>query len=93
MGLMLAKAMGNEVTVISTSTKKEAFARELGASNFVVSKDPESLAKNNGSLDLIINTIGVKHPLQNYLRLLRKRGTIVQIGACPQPLDVSHLYS
>ena len=72
MGVRLAKAMGNTVTAISTSPNKEAAARwvksprdimrlvlsrEIGAENFVVSSDPESMKKAAGSLDLILNTV------------------------------------
>lgn len=46
MGIKLAKALGNEVVAISTSSKKEALAKEKGASAFVVSKDPESIKAN-----------------------------------------------
>ena len=57
MGVMLAKAMGKTVTAISTSPNKEAAAREIGADNFVVSTNPESIAAAAGSLDLILNTV------------------------------------
>ncbi len=88
MGVMLAKAMGNRVTVISTNRSKEKLARELGADNFVVSKDPESMASYKDSLNLILNTISVHHPLAGYLGLLKKKGTIVQIGAVAKPFEV-----
>ena len=32
-------------------------SREIGAENFVVSTDPESMKKAAGSLDLILNTV------------------------------------
>ena len=32
-------------------------SREIGAENFVVSSDPESMKKAAGSLDLILNTV------------------------------------
>ena len=38
MGVRLAKAMGNTVTVISTSPNKEAAAREIGADKYVDKK-------------------------------------------------------
>ena len=41
MGIKLAKAMGNKVVAISTSSKKEAMAKAKGAEVFVVSKDEE----------------------------------------------------
>ena len=57
MGVRLAKAMGNTVTAISTSPSKEAAAREIGARNFVVSTNEESMIGAAGSLDLILNTV------------------------------------
>ena len=57
MGVRIAKAMGNTVTAISTSPKKEAAAREIGADNFLVSTDPELMKAGADSLDLILNTV------------------------------------
>jgi len=61
MGIKIAKAMGNTVTAISTNRKKEETARQLGATNFVVSTDPESMATATRSLDLVLNTISANH--------------------------------
>ena len=41
---MLAKAMGNKVTVISTSNTKKDLANRMGADVFVNSKNPEDTA-------------------------------------------------
>ena len=70
MGVMLAKAMGNTVTAISTSPSKEAAAREIGADNFVVSTDPDIMKNNAASLDLILNTVSADHDINTYLPLL-----------------------
>ena len=70
MGVRLAKAMGNTVTAISTSPSKEAAAREIGADNFLVSTNPESMKKSAGSLDLILNTVSANHDINTYLPLL-----------------------
>ena len=43
MGVKLAASMGAEVTVFSTSPSKEQDAKNLGAHNFVVTKDPENM--------------------------------------------------
>merc|ERR1719490_263033 len=67
MGVRLAKAMGNTVTAISTSPNKEAAAREIGADNFVVSTNPESMKSAAMSLDLILNTVSADHDLSSYL--------------------------
>ena len=65
MGVRLAKAMGNTVTAISTSPNKEAAAREIGADNFVVSTNPESMKAAGDSLDLILNIESYEHALMS----------------------------
>ena len=72
MGVRLAKAMGNSVTAISTSPNKKAAAREIGADNFVVSTNQDSLKNNASSLDLILNTVSADHDINTYLPLLVK---------------------
>lgn len=88
MGVRLAKAMGNTVTAISTSPNKEAAAREIGADNFVVSTDPESMKTAGMSLDLILNTVSANHDLNHYLPLLANKGTLVQMGLVLNPHPV-----
>ena len=80
MGIKLAKAMGNKVTAISTSPSKQEEALEIGADDFLVSTDPVSLASGVDTLDLILNTVSANHQLEHYLPLLRRDGTIVQLG-------------
>ncbi|PPD68264.1 hypothetical protein GOBAR_DD34860 [Gossypium barbadense] len=59
-----AKAMGAKVTVISTSPSKKKEALEnLGADSFFVSRDQDQLQGASGTLDGIIDTVSVKHPL------------------------------
>ena len=67
MGVRIAKAMGNTVTAISTSPNKEASAKEIGADNFVVSTNPDSMKAAAGSLDLILNTVSANHFLYFYI--------------------------
>lgn len=57
MGLKLARAMGAEVTLFTTSPGKEEDARRLGASQVVISKDPEQMAAVANSFDFILNTV------------------------------------
>ena len=70
MGIQLAKAMGNNVTAVSTSPNKEAAAKAIGADNFVVSKDPNSMKRAARTLDLIINTVSAAHDVNTYFPLL-----------------------
>lgn len=77
MGVKLAKAMGHDVMVISTSASKEALAKEKGADMFCISTDEESLKANANKCDIILNTISANHEAMTYLPLLRSCGTLV----------------
>lgn len=87
MAIKLAKAMGAEVTVFSTSPTKEKDAKKLGAKNFVVTKDPKNFAPFTGKLDLIIDTVSVAHDYTPYLGTLKVGGTHVLIGVPEKPTD------
>jgi cinnamyl-alcohol dehydrogenase len=93
LGVKLAKAMGHHVTVISSSEKKRAEAMdELGADAYVVSSDGDQMAAAADSLDYIIDTVPVDHPLEPYLALLQLNGKLVLMGVTPAPLSfLSHL--
>ncbi len=73
MAVKLAKGLGADVTVLSRSKAKEADALKLGASRLLVSSDADAMAKGKSSFDLIIDTVPVKHDINPYLPLLRRR--------------------
>lgn len=89
MAVKLAKAMGAEVTVFSTSPGKEKDAKKLGAKNFVVTTDPKNFAVMTGKLDLIIDTVSAKHDFSLYMSTLKIGGTHVLVGAAPEPNQVA----
>ncbi|MES2965633.1 MAG: NAD(P)-dependent alcohol dehydrogenase [Bdellovibrionota bacterium] len=88
MAVKIAKAMGAEVVVFSTSPNKEADAKKLGAKHFVISKDPANFAPWAGKLDLIIDTVSAPHDFNPYLQSLKIDGTHVLVGAAPEPNQV-----
>lgn len=92
MAVKIAKAMGAEVTVFSTSPNKEADAKKLGAKHFVISKDPRNFSPLAGKFDLIIDTVSADHDLNPYLGTLKLGGTHVLVGVPPQPSPV-HAFS
>jgi len=89
MGIKLSKALGHEVVAISTTAAKEQLAMEKGATYFVNSKDPESIAKCAGKCDIIMNTVSANHDLNVYMPLLAKSGTLIQMGLVPTPHAIS----
>ncbi len=92
MGVKLAASMGAEVTVFSTSRAKEADARRLGASDFVVTTHGADLERLAGKLDLVLDTVSAPHEYGTLLALLRPRGALVVVGAPPEPAPV-HAFS
>ena len=88
MGVKFAAAMGAEVTVFSHSAGKENDAKAMGATHFVVTKNPEIFAPLKESFDLILNTVSVELDVTKYLGLLKLNGTMVLIGLPGKPYEV-----
>lgn len=58
---------------------------------FVVSTNPESMKANEGTCDIILNTVPYKHEVSDYLGLLAYGGKIVMLGLNTEPHTVSQL--
>ncbi len=85
MGVKFAVAMGAEVTVISHSPSKEADAKALGAHHFLLSSDTAAMKAQRFGFDLVLNTVSVPIPVDDYLELLGVGGTLVMVGLSGQP--------
>ncbi|MCI5072102.1 NAD(P)-dependent alcohol dehydrogenase [bacterium] len=91
MAVKLAVAMGADVTVISRSKSKEEQAKSIGAKAMIASTDEEAMLKAMSSLDLIIDTVPVKHDVSHYLPLLDVDGSLVivgQVGPLEEPVTM-----
>jgi uncharacterized zinc-type alcohol dehydrogenase-like protein len=89
MAVKLGASLGADVTVLSTSPDKEKDAFELGAHNFAVTKDEEQVKKLKNTFDFIIDTVSAPHDYNFYLHLLRRDGTMILLGAPPEPTAVA----
>ncbi|MBX9767315.1 MAG: zinc-binding dehydrogenase, partial [Bdellovibrionales bacterium] len=85
MAVKIAKAMGAEVVVFSTSPAKQEDARRLGAKYFVLTSDPKNFGAWAGKLNLIIDTVSAHHDFTPYLGTLGVGGTHVLVGVAPEP--------
>lgn len=85
----LAASMGADVTVLSTSASKEQDARQLGARDFIVTKNPGAFEANAGRFDFILDLASAPHDLNAYLGLLKRDGVMVLIGIPPKPAELS----
>ncbi len=80
MAVKLARALGADVTVLSRTADKTADALALGADRLLVSSDARAMKQAGSSLDLIIDTVPVKHDVTPYMSLLDVDGTLVIVG-------------
>ena len=89
MGVKFAHALGAEVILFTTSPGKADDARRLGASDVVISSNADEMQGHLSSFDFILNTVSAQHNIDAFLPLLRRNGTLVLVGAPPEPLPVS----
>ncbi|MEO5889057.1 MAG: NAD(P)-dependent alcohol dehydrogenase [Ferruginibacter sp.] len=89
MGVKFGVAFGADVTVLSTSPKKEADAKALGAHHFVVTTDPEQVKAAAGTFDFILDTVSAPHDFNMYLGLLRTDGIHICVGVPPEPASIA----
>lgn len=81
MGIKFAKALGAQVTMVTTSAAKGKDAVRLGADEVLVSSDESAMQKNARSFHFLLNTVPVGHDLNPYAQLLRRDGTMALVGA------------
>lgn len=89
MGVKLAKAMGAEVIVFTTSLSKVEDAKRLGADDVVLSKDEEQMGRYAGKLHFVLDAVSAQHDINAYLNLLRVDGSLALVGAPENPLPVA----
>lgn len=84
MAIKLAHALGAQVTMVTTSANKKEDAKRLGASDVILSTHQAEMDKNEGRFDFILNTIPKTHDMKPYVKLLKRDGTMVIVGAIEQ---------
>ena len=84
--LKFLKAWGCEVTAFSSSPDKETEAKELGATHFINSRDPEALQSVQNYFDFIISTVNVNLDWGLYIACLRPKGRLHIVGAVLEPM-------
>jgi uncharacterized zinc-type alcohol dehydrogenase-like protein len=90
MAVMIAKAMGAEVTAITTSDDKKADALSLGADKVLLSEDEDDMEAAEMTLDFILITIPDAFDVNPYVKLLKVHGSLVTVGLLgpySEPLD------
>jgi alcohol dehydrogenase (NADP+) len=80
MALKLAKGLGAEVTVLTSTPDKLKEAKSLGADAAVIETDKTALAPLAGTFDFILSTVPEKHEVGALLPLLKRNGHLVVVG-------------
>ncbi|MZQ81187.1 alcohol dehydrogenase catalytic domain-containing protein [Paenibacillus sp. 5J-6] len=83
--IQFAHALGAEVTMLSRTKDKENEALSFGADYFYSTLDPETFNTLAGRFDLILSTVSANIDVDLYLSLLRVDGTLINVGAPPEP--------
>ena len=89
MAVKFGVSFGADVTVLSTSPKKEKDAMKLGAHHFLVTTDEAQVKAAMGTFDFILDTVSAEHDFNMYLSLLKTNGTLICVGAPPKPAEIS----
>ena len=74
--------------LFTTSPGKREDARRLGASDVVVSRNADEMARHADSFDFILDTVSARHDLEGLLALLKRDATLTLVGAPPEPPTV-----
>lgn len=88
MGVKFAKAFGAEVYVFTTSESKRADAKRLGATDVILTKNPEAFAAHFGKFDFILNTASANLDYGPYLNCLKRDGNFVIVGIPEKAMEV-----
>jgi alcohol dehydrogenase (NADP+) len=88
MGVKLARAMGAEVVVFTTSANKKGDALALGAHEAVLSKDTTAMGAQAGRFDFVLDTVSAKHDYNAVIGLLKRDGALTLVGAPPTPAEI-----
>jgi alcohol dehydrogenase (NADP+) len=89
MGVKFARAFDAHVVVFTTSPNKRDDAIRLGADEVVNSRETEAMQAHAGTFDFILDTVSAQHDVNAFLEMLAPNGTLVLVGAPPEPLAVS----
>jgi uncharacterized zinc-type alcohol dehydrogenase-like protein len=80
LAIQFARAMGYEVTALSSSQQKQAEALALGAERFIAVTDGQALREAAYYFDLLLVTAHGDIAWERMLEILKKRGKMVLLG-------------
>jgi uncharacterized zinc-type alcohol dehydrogenase-like protein len=86
MAVKFAASFGAEVTMLSTSPSKEADAKRLGAHQFALTSNEETMKGLANHFDFILDTVSAPHNYDTYLNTLKTNGVLICVGVPTEPI-------
>jgi uncharacterized zinc-type alcohol dehydrogenase-like protein len=80
LAVKIAKVMGADVTVFTTSADKVSDAKRFGATDVIINKKGADFSKYKHTFDFILDTIPYKHELNPFIPLLKTNATLCRVG-------------
>jgi len=88
LAIQFAKALGCEVTALSSSPAKEAEARAFGADQFLLTSDQAAMEQEEFGFDLLLCTAQSGNDWANLVMVLKKNGRLVLVAFAPLDLPL-----
>jgi uncharacterized zinc-type alcohol dehydrogenase-like protein len=88
LALQFAKALGCDVTALSSSPGKEEEARDLGADHFLLTTDQAAMEEKEFGFDLLLCTAQSGHDWGNLVMILTKNGRLMVPAFAPIDLPL-----
>jgi uncharacterized zinc-type alcohol dehydrogenase-like protein len=90
MAAKLARAMGADVTVFTSTEEKLEEAARLGVTG-VIEDDKDALKALKGSFDFILSTVPEKHDVNPFVELLKHDCTLAVVGALEHLAPINNM--
>ncbi|MFJ2400798.1 NAD(P)-dependent alcohol dehydrogenase [Streptomyces xanthochromogenes] len=84
----IAAALGAEVSVLSRTDSKKEDGLAFGAEHYYATEDGSAFDRLAGHFDVLVNTVGAGIPLDKFLGTLGRGGTMVNLGAPSDALEI-----
>ena len=89
MACKIAKAMGAQVTVFTTTKQKLEEAKRLGVGG-VLENDKDAMKALKSSFDFMLSTVPEKHDINPFIELLKRDSTLCIVGALERMAGVDN---
>ena len=80
LAIQFARALGYDVTAISSSLEKKQEALDLGAHEYIHTKDTPALIAHEYAFDLLLVTASGNIPWVDLIDMVKKRGKLILVG-------------